>query len=224
MKLETHLHTACGSRCARVKPEEIPALYKALGYDGIVVTEHFNRGVVENYYDYGNGKRISDCFFEGYRRMKAAADGLKIFFGMEIAVRSDTLPMEYILYGFDRAFPEAHEDLYSLDQRQLYELCRENDILMYQAHPLRDNIALGDLRYLDGLEGFNGHPGHDSRNDRAEALAAEKGLLVMSGSDFHDFGQQGTGGIVLDGDVKDEKELVAAIRAGRYKILRNGEL
>lgn len=38
---ETHLHTAEGSACASASGAEQARRYKALGYDGIIVTDHF---------------------------------------------------------------------------------------------------------------------------------------------------------------------------------------
>ena len=43
-KYETHLHTAPVSRCARSSVEEQLRLYKALGYDGVFITNHFLDG------------------------------------------------------------------------------------------------------------------------------------------------------------------------------------
>ena len=43
-RYETHLHTAEGSGCASASGAEQARRYKALGYDGIIVTDHFFNG------------------------------------------------------------------------------------------------------------------------------------------------------------------------------------
>ena len=42
-KIETHLHTRYVSQCGWLDAEAIISGYKAAGYSGIVVTDHFNR-------------------------------------------------------------------------------------------------------------------------------------------------------------------------------------
>ena len=41
---ETHLHTRHGSGCGRARGPEYFDRYKRLGYDGLIVTDHFWRG------------------------------------------------------------------------------------------------------------------------------------------------------------------------------------
>ena len=43
-RYETHLHTAEGSACASASGAEQARRYKAIGYDGIIVTDHFFNG------------------------------------------------------------------------------------------------------------------------------------------------------------------------------------
>lgn len=45
-RYETHLHTAEGSGCASASGAEQARRYKALGYDGIIVTDHFSMATV----------------------------------------------------------------------------------------------------------------------------------------------------------------------------------
>ena len=40
-KYELHCHTAGVSQCASIKPKELVNHYEKLGYDGIVLTDHF---------------------------------------------------------------------------------------------------------------------------------------------------------------------------------------
>ena len=38
---ETHCHTAAGSACGKIEPEDQIDHYKAIGYDTVFLTEHF---------------------------------------------------------------------------------------------------------------------------------------------------------------------------------------
>ena len=41
---ETHLHTTAASACAKSTGSEYISFYKELGFDGIIVTDHFFNG------------------------------------------------------------------------------------------------------------------------------------------------------------------------------------
>ena len=45
---ETHLHTSEGSACGRSKAADIVHAYKAAGYTGIIITDHFFYGNPES--------------------------------------------------------------------------------------------------------------------------------------------------------------------------------
>ena len=83
-RYETHLHTAEGSACASASGAEQARRYKALGYDGIIVTDHFFNGncAVTNFDSWED--RVNK-FCKGYENAKAVGDeiGLKVFFGLE---------------------------------------------------------------------------------------------------------------------------------------------
>lgn len=229
MKIETHLHTSCGSGCGEVAPELIPQFYIDRGFDALIVTEHYS-SVICDWYAANNKKSLTesnvDAFFHGYRRMVKAAQNtpLRIFFGMEIGIVSDFGFAEFMLYGFDEKFLYAHPDLYLLDQRKLYSLCADNGFFLYQTHPFRVGINRGDTRYLDGIEVYNGHPGHDSHNDLAEKYCAEHNLIPLSGSDCHFKAAAARGGIYLENDVESMAEIISNIRQNKHKLIIDGEI
>ena len=80
-RYETHLHTAEGSGCASASGAEQARRYKALGYDGIIVTDHFFNGncAVTNFDSWED--RVNK-FCKGYENAKEEGDriGLKVFF------------------------------------------------------------------------------------------------------------------------------------------------
>ena len=67
----------------------------------------------------------------------------------------------------------------------------------------------------------NGHPRHNGRNDIARIWADAYGLLASAGSDFHEEGDEGTGGILTFVDVKDEAELCEVLKSKDYKLIMN---
>ena len=43
-RIELHAHTTPASSCSNLKPEELVQLYHEKGYDGLVITNHFDPG------------------------------------------------------------------------------------------------------------------------------------------------------------------------------------
>ena len=106
-KYETHLHTCVASACGRSKGSEYIAYYKAMGYDGIFVTDHFYHGntCVDRslpWPEWVHG------YCEAYREAKAEGDrqGQKVFIGWEIRYDAE----DFLIYGLDEAWLKAHPD------------------------------------------------------------------------------------------------------------------
>src|SRR5690554_7795245 len=103
-KYETHLHTGETSVCGRIKGAEAARLYKAAGYDGIIVTDHYNRGYFQRRFAYGSGRKFTwtekiDKFLSGYRGALEEGKrlGLAVLLGMEI--RFNGSRNDYLVYG-----------------------------------------------------------------------------------------------------------------------------
>ncbi|MGI6707422.1 MAG: hypothetical protein ACOX6S_14745 [Clostridia bacterium] len=65
-KYDTHVHTAETSRCGKVDAVEVVRLYKEAGYDGIFITDHYNK----DFFEALNGKSWKekmDQYLRGYR-------------------------------------------------------------------------------------------------------------------------------------------------------------
>ena len=81
---ELHLHTSETSRCGRSTAKEMVEAYKAKGFTGLVVTDHFVNG-----YSFAalpeTWKEKMDAFVKGYdAAMKSGeAMGLKVYFCVE---------------------------------------------------------------------------------------------------------------------------------------------
>lgn len=182
---ETHLHTRQGSACGRATGREMARFYKALGYQGIIVTDHFFHGntAVSRLLSWED--RI-DWFCSGYEDAKAEGDriGLDVFFGMEQNFKGD----EYLIYGLDKAYLLAHPEMEHWTRRQQLEEVHRAGGCVIQAHPFRDRdyiprVLLG-RQFADGVEIANA--GNYPYNDAAACrYASEFGLMATAGSDNH---------------------------------------
>jgi len=81
-----------------------------------------------------------------------------------------------------------------------------------QAHPFRPYITAANPKNIHGVEVFNGNLRHDSRNALAEEFAKNNGLIMVSGSDFHEYEDLNNGGIFLKYLPKTNKEFVKMLR------------
>lgn len=205
-KYEMHLHTGETSQCGKIKGAEVAGLYKAAGYEGIIVTDHYHRGYFEKNFNSRPAKRATwteeiDKYLSGYRGALEAGKrlGLTVFLGMEI--RFDGSNNDYLVYGLDEAFLRENPELYSLGlhnfRRCLQEKLGDGHFLIYQAHPFRPGVTPANPADLDGVEVYNGNPRHNSRNHLALHFAEKNRLKRISGSDFHRRVDLARGGMIF---------------------------
>lgn len=228
-KWETHLHTKKGSICGQVSPRNVAKIYAQAGYDGIVITNHFNLANFENYY---KGRKINwvSRFLKEYRSLKKHCKkyGIKVLLGMEMCLAGDERTKdspeysELLVYGIT---PEELDDfglniLYR-SQKDFFDLCNQNGWICGQSHPFRaDNVKQLDFRLMHFLEAYNGHFHHENRNDLAARAAEEFNLIPIGGSDFHN--SDGIGcGLLFPDDLKieNEKDFAAAVMSGKGRII-----
>ena len=220
-KIELHLHTKYSSGCGQLDEKEIISAYKAAGYHGIVVTDHFNR-------DTYNMKGIDPAspvdrltpFLEGYYKMKEEGEkqGIKIYRGAEL--RFDGSYNDYLFYNYPDELLTDPEKLFTMGLHEFIKLSRQTDALLIQAHPFRPMCAPADIADLDGVEIANMHPWHHSRNELARALAdTDSRLIRTGGSDCHATDHIGRGGILSETLPKNDAELAALLRSGNYTVI-----
>ena len=221
IKLETHCHSKGGSHCAKCDPDYIVGRYKDEGYGGIVLTNHYCKVCYDEYAGNTHKEKL-DYYFSLYRDFKAACDkaGLKCFLGAE--VRAITLDFEYkefMLFGFDEKFLYDNKPLFYYNQKEMFEIADKNGLFMYQTHPFRNGVNLGDYRYMHGAEAFNGHVNHNNRNELARAFCDSYDLIKTSGTDFHDVGQPIKGGIYMPERVETDGQLVEFLFSGKAELI-----
>ena len=211
IKIEMHAHSKGGSGCASVPAETLIKEYKEAGYGGIVLTNHMCESEFAKYPGATKNEKI-DYYMSLYEEVKSEGEkqGLKVFLGMEVRAKQDSF-IEFMIYGFDKEFLYNNPPLYTLTQKELFELCNKNGVLMYQTHPYRNGVALGDPKYIHGAEYFNGHVNHINNNGMAMEFCDKHNLIKLCGTDFHDAGQPITSYALIPDDINDAKELTKYI-------------
>ncbi len=214
MKIEMHAHTCEVSTCAVASAKELVEMYTLIGYDAVVLTNHLSPRIPGNAWE---GKKKT--FLDGYRLAVSAGEkrGLPILFGMEVNFFES--PNDYLVYGITEEEMQGLPNILEWGIERFSSWARVHGVLVYQAHPCREYIQPIDLTLVDGLEVHNGNPRHNSHNDRALALAEQHKLLQVSGSDFHELGDEGRGGIETEQRVETLDDLMNVLRSGKYTLL-----
>lgn len=215
---EMHAHTDETSNCGKVPAAEMVEIYKKLGYDGIVVTDHMSTHTFFKY-DYSNmtwDEKV-DIFLKGYNLAKEAAkDDIKILLGMELRFDLENCENDYLVYGIDENFLRSNGDLINMNIEGFSKLAHSKGLMIFQAHPFRFNMTVTRPKFLDGIEVFNGNPRHNSNNTIASKWAELQGLQMSSGSDFHEHGDEGHGGILFSDKINSNTDLINALRKNDY--------
>ncbi len=215
-----HFHTKDTSNCANVKAEFAVEEYIKAGYDGIVVTDHLSPSTFMKYgRELLSWKKKVDFFLRGYKSAVKTANGrIPVLLGMELRFNKSEGDNDYLVYGITEEFLYSHPELLHLNSKKFYELCQKNNFLVFQAHPFRVGMKVTNPKYLDGIEIFNGNPRHNSSNDIAEMWAKKYDLMVTSGSDYHEIGDLGIGGIWFDKKITDNKTLIEELKKREYEL------
>lgn len=215
-KIELHCHTSPVSGCSNIKGAELVRLYAEAGYSAIHITDHFTPWFFneQEFTDYLYGYHAA--VIEGRKR------GIKVYLGAEL--RYETSPNDYLLFGVTEDFLRGAKELLRSTYAEIYEYCKKNGVLIYQAHPFRHGMEQTPPDMLDGIEGYNMHPHHSSHNDIAIEYAQKNGLHYLSGSDAHSKEMVGRGGIIADTLPEDSIGLRDLIISRKYELYHEGDL
>ncbi|MBQ9551622.1 MAG: PHP domain-containing protein [Clostridia bacterium] len=219
---ETHLHTRESSSCGQATAAEQAARYRFGGYDGVIVTDHFQPKAVDRI----SGK--CESWAERIARQRRGFETLKQFetsdftvlCGMEIRFKG--FDNDYLVYGADPDFFLAHPDLTESSIEEFSKLARANGFALFQAHPMRDDMTIVDPALLDGVEVYNGNSSHNSRNAVADLWAKTNFLRRLSGTDSHSPWLASPGGVWLPRRPKDEKDFAQMLLNNEYQLKVKG--
>ncbi len=220
MVIDLHVHTKELSSCSTVSIEEAIERYAKIGYDAIVVTNHLSKWSI-GYREMESWESFIDGFMAPVKNAKEYGEkhGIKVFFGCELRFHDDG--NDYLIYGITEEFLKNTPDIMAMGIGKLHSITKDLGFLIFQAHPFRNGQKITPPEYLDGIEVGNGHPRHNGRNDIARIWADAYGLLSAAGSDFHEEGDEGTGGILTFVDVKDEAGLCEVLKSKNYRLIMN---
>ncbi len=212
---DTHIHTKEASSCSREWAADIVKRYKSLGYDGLVITDHFSASQFERH-----GETFEEQvqkYLSGYRAAKEfETEDFHIILGMELRfLENDN---DYLVYGFDEDFVLNNDLTKYNDPEEFRPVIEANNLIMFQAHPFRIGMTVTDPELLDGVEVYNGHGDHNSRNKIAYSWAEMHGLRMLSGSDFHGNLTLEPGGVYFEEHLTDSKHVADALRNGKYTL------
>ena len=182
---ELHSHTREVSRCASVPAKELPGIYKAMGFAGIVITDHFLNSNTTVPKDMEWEKRV-DMFCRGYETAKEEGDktGIDVMFGWEYRY----LDVDFLTYGLDKKWLMENPDCMRWGLLQYCDEVRAAGGTVIHAHPFREAPYIQMLElvpeHINGAEVLNANR-TDHENAMAEKYAKSCGLAQSAGTDNH---------------------------------------
>lgn len=199
------------------------------------VSSDDSRATVEQYLKWvqvlrKRGYRLDAIVLTEHRKFDAAPDYSALSQEYDVVVMKgselDTSHGHFLLYGVGdkllRAFDFADV---TLDAVALVRQARECGAIAIPAHPGRFGIGFceyidtgPDFSDVDIVELLNGGS-RRGENERAQELATRKNLLGIGGSDAHFVSAVGTCLTEFPQSIRNEEELVKALRAREFRAL-----
>lgn len=220
-KYETHLHTFPASKCARVGVRENLEIYKALGYEGVFITNHFIDGNINIDADIPYKDKL-DFYFADYEEAKALENeiGIKVFLGVEMSYKGT----DFLIYGPDKQWYYDHPEIIQMTKREELDFIMQSGALVIQAHPYREAGYIDHIRLfprsVQGVEVFNACR-TELENKMAEIYAENYNLIPFSGTDNHIGGDRSLfGGMETERPVADEVDFKNMVLNGEAKIFK----
>lgn len=200
MIIDLHFHTKQYSPCSKIDFEQGIIRAKELGLDGICITDH------DIFASKTTAKELQDKY------------GILVIVGVEILTEEGDL----ICFGLDE-LPER-----TLSAQELINRVEKLGGACIAAHPFRqNNRGMGEhLHRLTGLhavETLNGNTDMDN-NNRAAQIARKLGIPCTGGSDAHSVNRIGSYATRFFTKIKDEKDLITAIREGKIEPVKCDDL
>ena len=216
-KYEVHMHTCEASACGRTCGADYIAEFKRLGYDGMIITDHFFHGNTRPDRSLPWEDYIEE-FCKGYEAARAEGErqGVKVFFGWEENHRGD----EYLIYGPDKTWLLKHPGIRDADQAEYLKMIHEAGGLVVQAHPFRERPYMSLINVhpfqCDAMEACNfGNPPY--QDAFAYNFCMQRHITMTSGTDLHDLKnlEPSGAGMVFEKPLESIMDYVNAIKSGK---------
>ncbi|MGC8603748.1 MAG: PHP domain-containing protein [Desulfomonilaceae bacterium] len=206
MRIDLHCHTSPMSSCSEMTPDEMMLSAVEAKLDGICLTEHNRVWTYEQ----------ADSLSQKY--------GIGVFRGIEVT----TTGGDILVFGIDTA-PEG-----LLTPQELKKIVDAHEAIAIAAHPFRGFLLFGFgalqmnvsdasenpiFSQVHALEICNGKV-TDDENDFARQVADALGLIKIGGSDAHSKGAVGTCVTNFEAEIKNERDLIAAIMSRSFSLER----
>ncbi|MGP0069225.1 MAG: PHP-associated domain-containing protein [Isosphaeraceae bacterium] len=194
MKFDHHLHTARHSPDSEIDPAELVKHARAIGLDGLVITEH----------DYQwEPDELSE--------LAALAAPLRVFSGAEISAREG----HFLVYGL----PSLEEVPAGIELAVLLSVVRRHEAAIVAAHPYRwdqpfDAIVAEHGPVFDALELVSKNVTVETRS-RAESLLRTHPMGTTGSSDAHEIETLGCYFTEFDRPIHSIRDFVTALRERR---------
>lgn len=222
-KYQMHAHTYPASACGDMLPHELVDELYSGGYSGCVLTNHFLNG--NTAFDRNlPWEDFVKAFSSDYRFAKKRAEkyGIDIIFGLEEHIGEGK---EILCYGITPEILTANPALASGDVQIWHRIMQENGCLCIQAHPFRsngfiENPGVVSTEFIDGIEVFNAGNSEKDNASAEEFAKANPDFIQLSGGDAHSVSRVCSGGIVSPCRIRNEKELVEALKSGKYNLIK----
>lgn len=200
--IDLHVHTSPASPCSSASVDDLIAEARRIGLNGICLTDHnyvWKASEVENL------------------RQK---HGFLVLRGNEITTDQGDM----LVFGLEKDIPGI------IPLTDLKKEVQAADAFMIVAHPFRGFLVFGAsqvgltpekamerplLKLVDAVEVMNGKV-TEKENQFAAQVAAGLNLPVTGGSDAHEVEEVGKYATRFDGTIKDEKDLLAALKTGCF--------
>lgn len=211
-KYDTHVHTAEASGCATASGAEQARRYKELGYDGIIITDHFFNGnsAIHNYYDWYDRVRQ---FCKGYENAKSEGDkiGLKVFFGIEYSYFGTDL----LTYGIDKDWLYQNDNIMDVSVYEYIKRVHDAGGIIVHAHPFREASYINEVKlmpkWVDGVEVYNAGNYDEKFNERAKWYAEQYNLPITAGTDNHHLTTDKISGICTEQPLESIEDYMDAV-------------
>ena len=223
-RTELHAHTSPASWCGRIGAKELIKTYASLGFDSIVITNHFAYDCIKDRTDKNERRLFIEKYIKDFHDAYSAGVDLGVTVIVGTELRFSGSHNDYLFFGIDESFFEIAYDYLWRGLEQFSHDMRNDNTLLIQAHPFRDNMVRVDHSLLDGIEVYNMHPVHNSRVALAAKYAKENNLIVTGGSDTHDPDWEGLCALLTKQKPETSFDIVKILKSRDYLLEIGGSM
>ena len=150
---ETHLHTSPVSACARSSVRDSLEFYKAQGYAGVFITNHFLDGNINIEKSLPYEERLRFYFSDYECALEIGKEiGIDVFLGVEMS----DWGTDFLIYGLTPEWYFAHPEIEGMDRVEQLKLLASEGAFIIHAHPFRGYDCMKLFpKHVHGVETYN---------------------------------------------------------------------